>query len=153
MRGFSRRFLPLQVVVIAPLAVGVFGCGRSKRPSAPPEQWVLDPPASVSAEFAGGAVEDDSGAKSYQHYCAVCHGPHGKGDGQYYSDTLDPRPADLVALTAAGQLSEDHLARVIREGSAAVGKSALCPPWGRVLTDQQIAAIVDHQRSFGLGRE
>ncbi len=140
MRRFSRWFL---TTLLAAMVVGVFGCGQSNGRSTPFEQWVVNPPASVSVELVGAALEDD-GAKLFQQYCAICHGPLGKGDGQYYSDTLDPKPTDLAALTASGQLSEDHITKVIREGSAAVGQSALCPPWGRVLTDRQIAAIVGH---------
>jgi len=38
-----------------------------------------------------------SGAEDFATYCAVCHGPGGKGDGAMAS-TLDRRPADLTSL-------------------------------------------------------
>jgi len=40
---------------------------------------------------------EPTGAEDFATYCAVCHGPGGKGDGALAS-TLDRRPADLTTL-------------------------------------------------------
>jgi formylglycine-generating enzyme required for sulfatase activity/mono/diheme cytochrome c family protein len=116
--------------------------------SPPPDQWTLDPPLSVAAEIAEAEAGDDPGPRLYRHYCAVCHGVRGKGDGQYYSDSLEQRPADLTDPEVRGRLSADHLAQVICEGSAGAGKSALCPPWGRVFSADEIAALACYVRSL-----
>lgn len=42
--------------------------------------------------------ESLAGADSFDRYCAVCHGPGGRGDGPVAS-TLRTRPADLTSLT------------------------------------------------------
>jgi mono/diheme cytochrome c family protein len=143
----SLRSGSLRSVLCAVVAISVTsGCDRSKPgPTSPSaDQWILDPPLSVAAEMAQSEAGDDPGPRLFQHYCAVCHGPEGRGDGQYYSDDLDCVPADLTRPEILGPLPDDHVAKVIREGSAGVGKSALCPPWGRVLSDHQIAAVVRH---------
>lgn len=143
----SLRAGSLRSALYAAVAISVTsGCDRSQSgsPSPPVDQWILDPPLSVAAELAQSEAADDPGPRLFQHYCAVCHGPEGKGNGQYYSDDLDPVPADLTRPEILGPVPDEHVAKVIRKGSAGVGKSALCPPWGRVLSDDQIAAVVQH---------
>ena len=44
-------------------------------------------------------AEQTTGAADYAAFCAGCHGPSGKGDGDLASG-LDTRPADLTALAA-----------------------------------------------------
>ena len=107
--------------------------------------WELNPPKSVIA--ANTTATHDSGAV-FMHYCSVCHGPQGRGDGQYYSDELPSRPADLTDQKAMELLSDDHLTQVIMGGSVAVGKSPLCPPWGRVFSKDQVAELVGHLRTL-----
>ena len=116
------------------------------KPAAPAAvAWELEPPKSVIA--ANTTVPHDSGAV-FMHYCSVCHGPLGRGDGQYYSDELPSRPADLTDQKAMELLSDDHLTLVISGGSVAVGKSPLCPPWGRVFSKDQVAELVTHLRKL-----
>ncbi len=81
----------------------------------------------------------------YRHYCAHCHGDEGKGDGTLWSAELSPAPADLTSLEADKQ----SLVVVIRDGSAAVGKSNLCPAWGRTISRQDIDRLAEHLLSLG----
>lgn len=151
---------PLVLFSVA-FAVAMTGCRRADRsapsaPSAPavaapadsPDTWQLDPPASVGPEIAKLYEEKNVGAQLFQHYCTACHGPRGKGDGIYYSDGLAAKPTDLTDKSMAEVWTDDHIAKVIRDGSAAVGKSALCPPWSRVFSDEQVSAVVQHVRQL-----
>ena len=132
------------IIIVAPV---VGGCdGANSIPEPPPKQWILEPPASAAAESGDDDVKQ--GPALYRHYCGVCHGPEGKGDGQYYSDSLDAKPADLTDRQTVGQLSGEYISKVIREGSASVGKSPLCPPWGRVFSGEQVTAVVAHVRGL-----
>ncbi len=76
----------------------------------------------------------------YQHYCAHCHGEDGKGGGRLWTSELSPTPTDL---TATG-LDETALAKFIDEGSAASGRSNLCPPWGNTISRQNIKRLSMH---------
>ena len=143
-----RRLWPGATILAAAL-----GCGGSEGGSGSVQHWQLDPPTWAAAEIARATKGQNQGAALYQHYCAPCHGPAGKGDGQYFSDTLAAKPPDLNQMVAAGQLSDEHLAKVIQQGSAAVGKSPLCPPWGRVISDEQLAALVAHIPHLGVKAE
>lgn len=76
----------------------------------------------------------------YDHYCAHCHGDEAKGNGRLWSSGLLPMPADLTALEA----SEQDLVAMIRDGSAALGKSNHCPPWGRTLSAPDIERLAQY---------
>jgi hypothetical protein len=63
----------------------------------------------------------------------------GAGDG-FNADNLTPPPPDLRGVVRTR--GEQEVASVIREGSAAIGKSPLCPPYGRSLGEAERALIV-----------
>jgi mono/diheme cytochrome c family protein len=88
---------------------------------------------------------ESQGRRLFVHYCATCHGDDARGDGQNASN-LSPAPPDMTAGT-----SQDPalIRRVIAEGSAAVGRSPLSPPWGRSLSQQQIDYLVAYCQSIG----
>lgn len=46
-----------------------------------------------------GQEEQTTGAEDYAAYCAACHGPGGRGDGEAAAG-LGKRPADLTGLAA-----------------------------------------------------
>jgi len=116
-------------------------CGR--QPPPPPDA-LLD--AIRADERVGGlSYGEGQGKRLFTQYCATCHGDEGKGDGQNASN-LNPPPPDLT--TSKGARDAAYLHRVIAQGSAAVGRSALSPPWGRSLTTQQIDYLVAYCRAL-----
>ncbi len=78
-----------------------------------------------------------TGQGIYAHYCAHCHGEDGQGSGRLWATELTPKPADLTAT----KLDPDALVKFITEGSAASGKSNLCPPWGRTIPPQAVERL------------
>lgn len=89
---------------------------------------------------------ESQGRRLFVHYCATCHGNDARGDGQNASN-LNPAPPDM---TASREPRDPVLIRrVIAEGSAAVGRSPLSPPWGRSLSQQQIDYLVTYCQSIG----
>ncbi len=85
------------------------------------------------------------GKQYYEAYCMVCHGKTGIGDG-FNAFNLDPRPANL---TVAKKRGDEHLFKVISDGSASVGGSPLCPPWGKTLAEDRIKSIIAYLRTLG----
>ena len=77
--------------------------------------------------------------QAYDKQCATCHGPAGKGDGPA-AKMLKPPPQDFS--TALKGMSDADIAKVIKEGGKAVGKSASMPGYGTKLSDDQIKALV-----------
>ena len=76
-----------------------------------------------------------SGKEMFTTYCAVCHGPSGKGDGPAAS-ALNKKPADLTQLAAknAGRFPEAEVVQYIGGGAtvAAHGTRDM-PIWGELL--------------------
>ena len=118
------------------LSAGLAGCHRAAVP--PPSDPMLD---AIRAEerTAGLDYAEGQGRRLFLQYCATCHGDEGKGDGQNASN-LSPAPPDFT--TSKGMQDAEYVRRVIAQGSAAVGRSPLSPPWGKNLRAQEIEYLV-----------
>lgn len=88
-----------------------------------------------------------SGRNLYQQFCTSCHGVSGRGDGPV-GRALNPRPADHTSTARMGQLSDEHVIKVIREGGASVGKSPMMAPWGGILSEQDIRDVLAYLRTL-----
>ena len=122
------------------LAAG--GCRRQA--SAPPAEPMLEA-LRGDAQAAGLSYAEGQGKHLFDRYCATCHGDGGKGDGQNASN-LNPSVPDLT--TSKNLADAAYVRRVITEGSAAVGRSPLSPPWGRSLSPQQIEYLAEYCQSL-----
>jgi mono/diheme cytochrome c family protein len=84
------------------------------------------------------------GAEAYGNTCAACHQPNGQG----VPDTFPPL-AGHAGEIAARPGGRDYLARLVffgMEGPITVSGhtiSGTMPPWGDVLTDEQLAAALN----------
>ena len=148
-----RSFACIALLVLA-------GCGPSEEkvpPAAPAASTTSTtattvapaaaPPAAPAPEVA--AADAKRGEAQYLTLCASCHGPRGAGDGPA-GQNLDPRPAHHNDGAYMNALSNEHLFRVIKEGGAAVGKSALMAPWGGALSDAQIRDVIAYVRTLAV---
>lgn len=86
-----------------------------------------------------------AGKEKFQQICASCHGAKGKGDG-VAAAALDPKPRDLSDAAYVSGLTDDHIFKTVKEGGAAVGKSALMPAWGGTLSDEDIKNVIAYIR-------
>lgn len=86
----------------------------------------------------------------YRYYCLLCHGEEGRGDG-YNASTLEVPPRDLADPGFMRKVSDEQLYVVVARGSSALGKSPLCPPWGRVLKEEEIRDLIVYVRNLGRG--
>ena len=152
------------------LLVVALGCGSGEeRPAAPPPPAANAPappaasqpeaapaappaapapaPAAPAAAPASGAPDVAKGQATYQHLCASCHGPRGAGDGPA-GQALNPKPAHHNDGHYMNGLTNEHLFRTIKEGGAAVGKSAAMAPWGGALSDAQIRDVMAYIRTL-----
>lgn len=110
-------------------------------------------PTAVKAEApaaSGGEAKAARPAEElYAANCASCHGPRGGGDGPL-SGGLVPAPAKHADGAYMNALSNDYLFKVVKEGGAAVGKSATMAPWGTSLSDEEIWGLVRFMRSLAV---
>jgi mono/diheme cytochrome c family protein len=129
------------VTVLALMMSAACRSGPRQQPGDP----MLD---AIRAEERKGDLSyvESQGKHLFVHYCATCHGDEGKGDGQNASN-LSPPPPDLTVSKDSRDAT--FIRKVIAEGSAAVGRSPLSPPWGRSLSRQQIDYLVAYCQSIG----
>ncbi len=78
-------------------------------------------------------------AELYKALCARCHGDGGRGDGMTAA-YLDPAPRDL---TKAAFMNSKPATRLVQSMTQGVHGTSM-PPWGRVLTPQQINGMLDY---------
>lgn len=97
----------------------------------------------ISAYAEGDAAK---GKASFNTTCASCHGESGVGDG-VAAAALDPKPRDITDADYMSTLSDEHLVKVISEGGAAVGKSAMMPAWGAVLSPEDVLNVIAYIRT------
>ncbi|MGA8708316.1 MAG: c-type cytochrome [Steroidobacteraceae bacterium] len=90
------------------------------------------------------------GVRVFARYCAVCHGPTGRGNGPA-APSMFPRPRDFSAgrikykTTAAGDPPTDEdLLRTVREGLPA---SAM-PYFADLLSTEELRAVVEQVKSY-----
>jgi mono/diheme cytochrome c family protein len=96
-------------------------------------------------QTAGLGYAEGQGKHLFDQYCATCHGEGGHGDGQNASN-LNPPVPDLT--TSKNLTDVAYVRRVIAEGSAAVGRSPLSPPWRRSLSPQEIEYLTLYCRAL-----
>ena len=119
--------------------------GCSTGPRSQPGDPMLD---AIRAEEREGDLSsvESQGKRLFVHYCVTCHGDQARGDGQNASN-LNPPPPDMTV--SKGSRDAAFVRKVIAEGSAAVGRSPLSPPWGRSLSRQEIDYLVAYCLSLG----
>jgi mono/diheme cytochrome c family protein len=101
-----------------------------------------------TAQHAIGAGNVEAGGKLYQTRCAPCHGPDGKA-ATPTAQALNPKPRDHTDGAYMNQLSNEHLAKVIKNGGPAVGKSPIMPAHTD-LSDQQIEDVIAFVRTLAV---
>ncbi len=86
------------------------------------------------------------GRQEYEHYCQICHGQEGQGNG-FNAAMLDPPPRNFADEAFWKQADDERLHAVVSRGGKAVGKSVLMPAWGKTLTQTQIHDVVAYLRT------
>ena len=113
------------------VALAVAGCRGTPAPAKDALQEAFKDDA-LSAQAARGH-------RVFLQRCATCHGPQGRGDGQN-AYNLQPPPPDFQESLAKLPLGDRR--KVIEGGTAALGRSPLCPPWGRTLAADDVDALL-----------
>lgn len=115
----------------------------SRRPPAPRatiDGFLAAPP---------GSAED--GRRLYVHYCSVCHGSEGRGDG-FHADTLlarsGVRPSDLTDTAHFESKADQELYVTIALGGGHGGKSTFMPAWRVSLTPAERKSLVSYVRAI-----
>jgi len=133
----------LAALSLATAWLGLAGCRRA---SAPVPHDPLGDVFRKQAQEEGLSRTETEGRRLFGQYCATCHGERGQGDGQN-AYNLDPKPPDLSQSLRSHAPS--YWRQIIEGGTAAVGRSPLCPPRGRALSAREIDTLVAYLEALG----
>ena len=94
----------------------------------------------------GAAAADISGASEFQRYCALCHGPDGRGVGFVTEGENVHKAADLTQISRRnnGAFPFSKVADIIRHGGGVMEHtSRLMPAWGAFYGENVDPAFTD----------
>lgn len=94
------------------------------------------------------ASEIPDGRALYIYWCRQCHGVEGRGDGVNSTPDMLVNPRDHTDAAFMSSRTDAQLEEVIRYGGISASKSAIMPPWGATLTDQEIKALLVYLRKL-----
>jgi mono/diheme cytochrome c family protein len=86
------------------------------------------------------------GKRVFYQYCVWCHADATPA-GPSNRSNLTPVPALLNDGAALNAQSDESLQNIITLGGSAMGKSAMMPPYGRVLSPGDIRAVIAFTRA------
>jgi mono/diheme cytochrome c family protein len=86
------------------------------------------------------------GKRIFYEKCVWCHADSTPA-GPSNRSNLTPNPPLINDGATLNPLSDAYLENVITLGGAAMGKSAIMPPWGRTLRQEDIRALVAYIRA------
>ncbi len=153
----SRLAWSLSLVLVA-----ANGCSRHKEPAAAAAPPAVAAPAAEATPAAAPAAEAAApaapvepplsyelrlGKQVFQHYCLICHGETGAGDG-FNAFNVEPHPRDIGDPAFQKAKADPDLKDTIRRGGVGVGLSPMMPPWGKTLTTDQIDQVVGYLRTL-----
>ncbi len=92
-------------------------------------------------------LTEEDAYKIFRTNCSRCHGPRGQGNGPDSPHLGVPIP-DFSSEEFQAKKNDVHLRKIITDGGMAVGLSPLMPPWGLVLNETEINAMIATIRSF-----
>ncbi|MGA7613696.1 MAG: cytochrome c [Thermoanaerobaculia bacterium] len=145
--SFPRGDRGIVITVVITIALGllaVMGCSRETTSAVEPSAGMAARSPLPQPDLPYRTRE---GHVLFGHYCEVCHGTEGHGDG-FNSYNLDPKPQDLGDPSFQSSHTDDDLVAVISTGGGAAGLSAEMPPWSPTLSQREIGELVQYIRTL-----
>ncbi len=140
---------PLGALLLFALA-GLSGC-RSRSAVAPADPLLkaydVEPDWSDPQRVIPLTYQQAQGKRLFYDRCVWCHADATPA-GPSNRSNLTPAPALMNDGAALNQLSDEFLQNIITLGGSALGKSAMMPPSGRDLTQDDIRAIITYIRAI-----
>ena len=93
------------------------------------------------------SYQQAQGKRVFYQYCVWCHADATPA-GPSNRSNLNPAPPLANDGAVFNSLSDDLLRNTITLGGSAVGKSALMPPWGNTLKQDDINAVIAFYRAI-----
>jgi cytochrome c oxidase cbb3-type subunit 3 len=96
----------------------------------------------LKAQGSGSAKE------LYQFYCAECHGEKGNGKGINATEDLPTQPKDFTSPKNLPVFTDQQIINTITHGGPREQLSFIMPPWGNILSAEEIELLKAHLREI-----
>ena len=93
------------------------------------------------------SYQQAQGKRVFYHYCVWCHADATPA-GPSNRSNLTPVPPLLNDGTTLNAESDEYMQNIITLGGSAMGKSAMMPPYGRVLSAEEIRSVIAFTRAI-----
>jgi mono/diheme cytochrome c family protein len=93
------------------------------------------------------SYDEAQGKRIFYTQCVWCHADATPA-GPSNRSNLNPMPVLMNDGTALNHESDEYLENIIALGGSAVSKSAMMPPYGQMLTQQEILQVVAYTRAI-----
>jgi len=87
------------------------------------------------------------GKRVFYNNCVWCHADATPA-GPSNRSNVTPTPSLFNDGSTMNGLSDEFMQNIITLGGSAMGKSAMMPPWGRTLTQDEIRAVIAYARAI-----
>jgi len=93
------------------------------------------------------SYQQAQGKRIFYQHCVWCHSDATPA-GPSNRSNLTPVPPLLNDGATLNQESDDYMQNIITLGGSAMGKSAMMPPYGRMLTAEEIHSVITFTRAI-----
>lgn len=97
--------------------------------------------AALDPGIVAALTDSANGKEIFQAQCAPCHGDGGKGDGAG-AIAFDPKPSDLTDADRMGELTDDELMAILKEGRGGM------PGFSAIIEQEELEAVLRYVRSL-----
>lgn len=133
------------------LIIGISGCGEKKTEKTsvpkPPLKTELQSLQLKEESVSEPVFVTEKTRKTYQWYCAQCHGIEGKGNG-VNAKFLTVPPRDHTKAEYLETRTDEQFFEAIKFGGLSVGRAPCMPAWGNTLNDSTIYELVRYIREL-----
>jgi len=139
----------MTALVLMVLAGGA-GCGKhAEAAKADPLLAAYDsePDWTDSQKIIPLSYQQAQGKRVFYQYCVWCHADATPA-GPSNRSNLTPVPPLLNDGTTLNAESDEYMQNIITLGGSAMGKSAMMPPYGRVLSAEEIRSVIAFTRAI-----
>jgi mono/diheme cytochrome c family protein len=145
----AKRFALALVVVTL---VAIPSCQPNSVPSEPNSlrnAYAVEPDWNNPDHLIPLNYQQAQGKRVFDTYCVWCHADSTPA-GPSNRFNLTPTPSLANDGKILNPLSDDYLSNIIGLGGSAMGKSAMMPPWGRTLSEDDIQDVIAFLRAIAV---
>ena len=129
---------------------GFSGCGKNAE-TAPANPLLAaydsEPDWTDSTKIIPLGYQQAQGKRIFYQHCVWCHADATPA-GPSNRSNLTPNPPLLNDGATLNAESDEYMQNIITLGGSAMGKSAMMPPYGRMLTAEEVRSVIAFTRAI-----